>query len=165
MTRENIGTNQRMARTNIRTEGFAGRLMDLMEGTGVTQAQVANRLGVSQGTVSAWVNGAVPQPRTARALADSFGVTPEWLLYREGNKLPAGRPEQIIKGFAVREEFRPRLSEKVSWPPERAGLDQPALKELGLKLGEAAAALAACAKIIAKSAGHKRGRKRNGPGS
>jgi len=127
-----------------------------MEVSGLTQAAVAIRLGVSQGTVSAWVNGAIPQPRTARALADTLGVTTEWLLYGTGDKLPIGRTERHIKGTFVREIFDPPLSEKLTWP-RSGGLDRAALGEIAARLNEAAAALRSCAKIMAKSAGKKRG--------
>lgn len=125
----------------------------------MTQSALASHLGVSQGTVSAWVNGAIPHRRTAKALAETFGVMVDWLIHGTGEKFPPGRSGVVIKGLAIPAEFNPPLSERSAWP-KPVGLDQPALKELASKLSEAAIALGSCAKIIAKSAGHKRGRKR-----
>lgn len=144
----------------MKTAGFTSRLITLLEVAHVTQAAVANHLGVSEGTVSAWVNGAIPHRRTAKALADIFGVNLDWLLYGKGDKLPPGRYEMHIKGISVPEKFDPPLSERSTWTG-RGGLDAKALTEIASNLKDAAAALDSCAKIIARSVrSERRGRKR-----
>jgi transcriptional regulator with XRE-family HTH domain len=137
---------------------FPTRLNDLMERCSVTQSAIATSLDVSQAAVSGWVNGKVPVRRTAKALADVFGVRVEWLLYGEGEKLPLGRPEMIISAGPVPKAFNPPLSERSSggWP-WIGGLDAITLKEIAQKLNEASEALGSCAKIILRSAGDKRG--------
>lgn len=142
------------------TYGFKSRLNGLMEKYSVRQSAIAKSLDVSQAAVSGWVNGKIPVRRTAKALADVFGVNVDWLLYGEGDKLPPGRAEPIISPGPIPKTFDPPLSEKGGWP-WIGGLDAITLKELANKLADASEALGACAKIIAKSAGDKgSGRKR-----
>ena len=144
----------------MKTAGFTSRLITLLEVAHVTQAAIAKHLGVSEGTVSAWVNGAIPHRRTAKALADIFGVNLEWLLYGKGDKLPPGRYEMHIKGIGTPEKFDPPLSERSTWTG-RGGLDAKALTEIASNLKDASIALNSCAKIIARSVrSERRGRKR-----
>ena len=51
---------------------------------GLTQASLAGIVGVAQASVWAWLNGAIPQRRTATTLCEKLGVSQEWLLYGEG---------------------------------------------------------------------------------
>jgi phage repressor protein C with HTH and peptisase S24 domain len=76
-------------RSKTRTsDSFAKRLEAELVRYGITQISVANRLGISQGTVSGWFNrGYVPQPRILFDLADMLGVRPEWLLEGKEPKL------------------------------------------------------------------------------
>ena len=138
---------------------FATQLISLLETHHVTQSQLAHHLGVGPSTVSSWVNGAIPHRRTAKAVAETFGVMTDWLFYAVEPKYAPGRTEGQIPTLGISRQFDRPLPERSSWP-QPVGLDGPALKELAAKLDEAARALGSCAKIIAKSAGHKRGRKR-----
>jgi transcriptional regulator with XRE-family HTH domain len=47
---------------------------------GITQKEVADRTGVSQGTVSKWLSGKPPGLRTLPKLAEVLGVSVEYLL-------------------------------------------------------------------------------------
>lgn len=61
--------------------GFPERLRKLMISRRLTQVVLATKLGVAQSRVSHWLNGkALPQPRSARALADALQVNVTWLL-------------------------------------------------------------------------------------
>ena len=50
-------------------------LRSLRAGAGLTQQQLANKLGVSHISVSRWETGkAIPSPRYIKQMADMFGV-------------------------------------------------------------------------------------------
>lgn len=53
---------------------FSEKLCRLMSAKKVTQAQVADAVGVTQGAVSNWLKGAEPKTEKLPALADFFGV-------------------------------------------------------------------------------------------
>lgn len=51
------------------------KLRGLRVGAGLTQGQLANKLGVTIASVSRWENGqAIPSPRNIKKMADMFGV-------------------------------------------------------------------------------------------
>lgn len=61
-------------------EAVAGRIRETMVRRGITGAALARRLGVSQPTVHAWVNGAHGLRRqNIRRLAIELSVDPAWL--------------------------------------------------------------------------------------
>lgn len=61
-------------------EAVAGRIRQTMQGRGLSGAGLARRLGVSQPTIHAWVNGAHGLRRqNIRRLAAELGVDPAWL--------------------------------------------------------------------------------------
>ncbi len=144
-----------MVSTTKASDNFASRLSGLLESYGVSQSAIATRLDVSQAAVSGWVNGKIPVRRTAKQLARTLGVRLDWLL---GAGDPT-RPEPSVADLPIKQESKQRRSE-ASETPLIAGLDAVALRQVAAKLEEASAALSSCAKIIAKSAGHNRGRKR-----
>ncbi len=57
---------------------------------GLTQAGLASIVGVAQGSVCGWLNGSIPQRRTAEALCVKLAVSPDWLLYGIGSPQMAG---------------------------------------------------------------------------
>lgn len=65
---------------------------------GLRQIDLAERMNVSQGTVSGWLNSAVPQRRTAIALAAVLGVNLQWLLTGQGKKSSVGKTTQADVG-------------------------------------------------------------------
>lgn len=74
----------------------------------LNQTELAKRLQVSQGTVSAWVNrSGEPQPRTAAALAALLGVRKEWLMLGQEPRLPLARPISSESVPIVNEEDHP----------------------------------------------------------
>jgi transcriptional regulator with XRE-family HTH domain len=68
------------------------RLKSVRDRRDVEKRDIAKAMGVSNSTVSRWLDGAaMPDPGTIERLAGYFGVTPAWLLYgqepREAPKL------------------------------------------------------------------------------
>jgi transcriptional regulator with XRE-family HTH domain len=61
-------------------EAVAGRIRETMAARGISGAELARRLGVSQPTIHAWVNATHGLRRqNIRRLAKEFGVSPAWL--------------------------------------------------------------------------------------
>lgn len=60
--------------------GFADRLREAMvRAGGLTQTQLAERVSVKQQSVSKWLAGNAPHPRTVELLAHRLGVRRDWL--------------------------------------------------------------------------------------
>ncbi len=70
---------------------FAARLRLAITHSGMTQAALAWGVGVSQSTISALVTGKSKEAGIvrARAIAEALEVNAQWLLYGEGEMLPA----------------------------------------------------------------------------
>lgn len=63
------------------------KIYDCRKRSGKSQEALAEQLGVSRQAVSKWETGdAVPEVTKLKALADTFGVTVDWLLSEEGPK-------------------------------------------------------------------------------
>lgn len=60
---------------------FDTRLKELRTGAGLTQAQLAKQLGVTQSTIGNWESGCrVPAPKLRAKVAAFFGVSTDYLL-------------------------------------------------------------------------------------
>lgn len=60
---------------------LADRIKSLRESTGLTQAEIARRLGISRSGVNAWEMGlSVPSTQYIVELARNFGVSTDYLL-------------------------------------------------------------------------------------
>lgn len=60
------------------------RLTELRKARGLSQVRLSEILNVGTGTIGGYENGSrIPRKETLYALADFFGVTPEYLLYGE----------------------------------------------------------------------------------
>ncbi len=83
------------------TPDFSERLAQVMAERGLRQADLATMLGVAQATVSAWLNGAVPQRRTARTLCEKLEVGEDWLIYGTEplNRGKRNTPEKVRLGI------------------------------------------------------------------
>ncbi len=66
---------------------FKNRVETLLKAKGMTQRQLAEKLGKSEVTVSRWmtdgVNGRNPSVQTLQEIADILGTTPDYLLGKE----------------------------------------------------------------------------------
>lgn len=66
---------------------YSARLKSLIEKASLTQAELADAVGVSPATVSIWVNeGKVPHRDTLTRLCVLLEVQPEWLVHGRGIK-------------------------------------------------------------------------------
>lgn len=60
---------------------FGRRIAEARANSGLSQAALATKIGVSSGAISQWETGrAVPEAEKFTALADALGVEPSWLL-------------------------------------------------------------------------------------
>jgi transcriptional regulator with XRE-family HTH domain len=55
----------------------------------LTQEELADKVGVSLTTISAWEGGKQPRIKNMRALAEALGVTPDQIILLESKDLPA----------------------------------------------------------------------------
>lgn len=62
---------------------FSKRLASLMDAAGITQADLAERVGVTQTTVWKWRNGSVPDGISTVKIAEIFGVSESALFAEE----------------------------------------------------------------------------------
>lgn len=80
------------SKTEINTQtSFAARLRLALAHSGMTQADLAKQIGVSQGAISSYVTGKVKEPDfdRARLMAQALRVSALWLIFGEGEMLPA----------------------------------------------------------------------------
>lgn len=64
---------------------FFNRLREAIDARGITQAELARRLGVSAATISEWLTrGRVPSVEAVLFLPSALGVSGHWLLSGEG---------------------------------------------------------------------------------
>lgn len=89
-------------------DGFAMRLRNLRREKGLSQAEVAELIGVSANHYGKWELGKVfPRAASLEALADAFGVTSKWLMIGQGEKTPAAEQQakeeraRVLKDEAV----------------------------------------------------------------
>lgn len=78
------------------------RLLDLRKSRGYSQAQVAMKLGISQGAISQWEHGTtVPAAEQLLSLADIYGISVDEILGH-----PAPEPKTDDDAWEIREEMR-----------------------------------------------------------
>ena len=66
---------------------FSERLSQLIKESGMTQTQVAEKLGVSQASVNFWINGRNdPKGKELFAISKLFGCSIDWLLTGDEKK-------------------------------------------------------------------------------
>jgi transcriptional regulator with XRE-family HTH domain len=94
-----------------KAEWFPGRLRELREAAGLTQTQLAERVGVQRDAVARWEAGnREPLWSNVVALAESLGVSTEAFLQPPTPRAPAGpgRPARATVEPPTREPARPR---------------------------------------------------------
>ena len=78
------------------------RLLDLRKSRGYSQAQVAMKLGISQGAISQWEHGiTVPAAEQLLSLADIYGISVDEILGR-----PAPVQNTDDEAWEIREQLR-----------------------------------------------------------
>jgi transcriptional regulator with XRE-family HTH domain len=90
---------------------FGGRLRELREGQGLTQDQLAGRVGVQRDAVARWERGArEPSWSNVLALCEALGVGCEEFCKAPGER-PAPKPGRPIRRAAeVEEPLAPKQS-------------------------------------------------------
>lgn len=84
---------------------FKSRMETLLKSKGITQRELAARLGVSEVTVSRWMtdgaNGRNPSVQTLQKIADILGTTPDYLLGKSGSRKNSGEPKSGNAGSVL----------------------------------------------------------------
>jgi transcriptional regulator with XRE-family HTH domain len=84
-----------LARMDEEESFFADRLRELMEAKGLTQAELAAKVGIGQPAISMMLNRACrPQRKTVLRFAEVLGVRPEQLWPQRGGKEIPMNPQQ-----------------------------------------------------------------------
>lgn len=94
---------------------FYDNLKSMCSQRGVKVTNVINELGISQGSMSYWKSGGVPNAKTLKMFSDYFGVPVDALIYGDGatsNPSPA-----IIAG--VSDAKREMIELILSLPDEK----------------------------------------------
>jgi len=68
---------------------FSERFVSLMQAAGITQKELAKRIGAAESSLINWKRGKIPKSEELYKLAQSFGCSMEWLLTGE-EALPEG---------------------------------------------------------------------------
>jgi len=90
------------------------RLKRIREQLGLSQAQLAKRIGFSQKAVSHWERGERDIPTQALVALKQLGVNIDWLLTGEGEPLTNDpKKEEILKIMQELEEKDPETFEEV----------------------------------------------------
>lgn len=89
-------------------ERLKSRFADLKRSEGLTQSQLAERLGVAQGTVANWMSGrrSPADLKEFERIASALSVDVAWLMHgssnserktppKSGNRIPILRPDQV----------------------------------------------------------------------
>lgn len=66
-----------------------------LESKGLTQCEVANRLGITQGAISAYYRGKPFGKNAAKKWSDAFGFRENWLLTGEGEMLVGQQKPEV----------------------------------------------------------------------
>lgn len=90
---------------------FWSTYVELCNAVNKAPNKVAAELGITSGTATKWKNGAVPQDRTIKKIADYFGVTVEYLKGETDNRNPtaddgSGMEKEVIRLFGMIKEER-----------------------------------------------------------
>jgi transcriptional regulator with XRE-family HTH domain len=117
----------------IVSESFFLRVQTLMKMRGLTQEALAKSIGISQATISGWRAGSKPQPRTARLIAEFFGVTLQWLTTGEGERTTDTFGAATVNEPAVTYQARPS---SITWA-QAAGAVEKLLEPMLKKMSDA----------------------------
>lgn len=90
-TAENAQPKSKVTMDERHQTSFAARLRLALAHSGMTQADLAKQIGVSQSTISALATGRVKGVGIGRGavLSEALGVNLRWLMLGEGEMLPA----------------------------------------------------------------------------
>ena len=75
---------------------IASRLKTARKAAGLTQKQLAQATGLTQGAIEKVENGKNRRPRKLKKIADVLGVSPSWLLLGEEGDFPLSDEEKAL---------------------------------------------------------------------
>ena len=75
---------------------IASRLKTARKAAGLTQKQLAQATGLTQGAIEKVENGKNRRPRKLKKIADVLGVPPSWLLLGEEGDFPLSDEEKAL---------------------------------------------------------------------
>lgn len=88
-----------------RNSGFATRLRELRINAGLSQAKLADDLGIVKSTIGLYETGdTVPDARTLRKYADYFSVTGDYLLGLVNEPMPTADESKFIEKYGIEPE-------------------------------------------------------------
>ncbi|MEM7268625.1 MAG: helix-turn-helix transcriptional regulator [Pseudomonadota bacterium] len=86
---------------------FGDRIVSAREALGLSQAQLARRLGVQENTLSDWESDrAEPRANKLQMLAGVLNVSLVWLMSGEGDGSPAEVEEEAVEAEVLLSELR-----------------------------------------------------------
>ena len=84
---------------------FSDNLQNAMDQNNLHQAGLASKVGVTQASVSKWLNGSIPRGDQLHLVSSALGVSMEWLLTGEsGTEKVSGIP--VTSKAAVRKALK-----------------------------------------------------------
>lgn len=110
---------------HMATTSFGRYLKTLLDRRHWSQTDLANRIGVSKGTVSRWITDErVPDTTSCDLLADAFLVPIDDVLIAAGHRPPDARfaPDDPRSAVAA-------LARRVTWTPERQGAIEALMRQ------------------------------------
>jgi transcriptional regulator with XRE-family HTH domain len=101
------------------------RIKEIRKGSGETQSEFGNRVGVATATVSSWELGTRTPPKSVqRTICTEYHINEEWLKYGTGEK--KAKPDALLLASITNEELIAEAARRIynTLPPE---LQQKAL--------------------------------------
>lgn len=111
---------------------FARRLTQLRKSKGLTQVQLAEKLGTSRSNIANYEAGVSVEPRDSmkRAIADYFGVTIDYLLGHSDDPSPKLTQEKVMDFRAQLDRYREMLDKGGKIPYDNVELTQKHLDKI-----------------------------------
>lgn len=111
---------------------FARRLVQLRKSKGLTQTQLAEKLGTSRSNIANYEAGVSVEPRDnmKRAIADYFGVTIDYLLGHSDDPSPKLTQEKVLDFRAQLDRYREMLNQGGKIPYNEVELDHKHIDQI-----------------------------------
>lgn len=90
----------------INENGFGNRLLQCMESTGITNAEITKQLNLSKNAIGNYKNNQIPNASILFRLSQILGVTMEWLLTGENISDNSLTPDEkkLISNYKISSE-------------------------------------------------------------
>lgn len=81
---------------------FAVRLTNALEASGMTQKQLADATGLTQASISRYINGdRIPRAQIAAKIAAALGITCDYLCGNNGPKYKTGKDDLVSRSVVI----------------------------------------------------------------